>query len=364
MRFHYSLIALLAWSSAHAALNDTGQIRCLANGEPVECSKLSAPAGQDAQSGRDADAAVGKLRKFGGSVKGFDFTPLDANGQTIPVSAEGKPQTPPACVRDNVTGLVWQEVKLRYVKHYVSFPVVESAQNEINYSRYCGLSDWRLPSTRELLSIMDYGEVDPMFDLSFFPGSTSDRFWTADVPLSRWEHRRVIDFSLGSTETRSPNLKSYFRFVSGRSQDSSFQTDAGAGLALDTTSVLTWDTCTLGAKGLNCGQGAYDTVSWTQALELVQKANVARYKGYADWRLPNIKELQTLVASRHFGCPMANEQVFPATACAPYWSSTFNTYRPRNAWQVDFNDGNLTYGAISRETGLIRLVRNSGPATP
>jgi hypothetical protein len=38
-----------------------------------------------------------------------------------------------------------------------------------------------------------------------------------------------------------------------------------------------------------------DGLDWLEALELVQAANAAAYLGHSDWRLPNAKELQSLI---------------------------------------------------------------------
>ena len=56
---------------------------------------------QDARYGRDAQA----MARIGGGEAGFDFTALNASGQTTPPTSGA---TPHPCVRDNVTGLVWE----------------------------------------------------------------------------------------------------------------------------------------------------------------------------------------------------------------------------------------------------------------
>jgi hypothetical protein len=54
-------------------------------------------------SGRDALAAAGALAKKGVGHAGFDYAKLDANGAELPADAAQW-----SCVRDNVTGLIWE----------------------------------------------------------------------------------------------------------------------------------------------------------------------------------------------------------------------------------------------------------------
>src|SRR5690554_415962 len=66
-----------------------------ANGDPV-------PVGQDAVYGRDAthnDDSDGHA--------GFSFTKLDANGDALADQTQDYATNPWACVKDNVTGLIW-----------------------------------------------------------------------------------------------------------------------------------------------------------------------------------------------------------------------------------------------------------------
>jgi len=191
-----------------AGLNDTGIQFCgeatSGNNEPCTGSE---PAGQDAHYGRDAAAAAGTLAKTGGGKAGFDFTKIDANGNSLPASAAGW-----SCVRDNVTGLVW-EVKsddggLRDkdwgYSWYNSDPATnggsegyldpsygnncsgtldhcntEAYAAAVNSAGLCGHSDWRLPKRRELQSIVDYGRVNPSIDAAYFPHTRSDWFWSS-----------------------------------------------------------------------------------------------------------------------------------------------------------------------------------------
>lgn len=121
---------------------------------------------------------------------------------------------------------------------------------------------------------------------------------------------------------------------------------------------LVWMRCALGQKwnGKTCTgiPAAYD---WQQALQAVAAFNAgAGFAGYADWRLPNIKELDSIVEVQ-CSMPSINLHVFPGTPASRFWSGTFDTRHPKNyALFVDFMDG---YGDDGRASFAysVRLVR-------
>jgi hypothetical protein len=65
-------------------------------------------------------------------------------------------------------------------------------------------------------------------------------------------------------------------------------------------------------------------------------ANGATHAGFADWRLPNVKELYSLVET---GCfvQTINTTVFPGMVPdAAYWSSSTMATSPTSAYEVVF----------------------------
>lgn len=106
-------------------------------------------------------------------------------------------------------------------------------------------------------------------------------------------------------------------------------------------------------------------------FEWVQALNVANFAGHNDWRVPNVKELQSIL-----DYSTANPSVHPAfngvscgTACTDladpacsctvasrYWSATTYTVNPTFAWRVNYFDGGV--GAIDKTDMLfVRAVR-------
>jgi hypothetical protein len=82
------------------------------------------------------------------------------------------------------------------------------------------------------------------------------------------------------------------------------------------------------------------------------------FAGHTDWRVPNIRELGTLVELQCFQ-PSINSAVFPNTPNRPVWSSS--PYLPAPdfyTWQVDFQNGSI-YSDDRTKTKYLRLVRDS-----
>lgn len=175
-------------------LNDTGVLLQASNTQIDAGFKGGFP-GQDAQRGQDIIAHNGLLEKAGRGDQGFDFTRLDNVGdEQDDVSA------PWRCVRDNVTGLVWEVKSADASTHsgehtyswyfaennggfsgHQSVPEAACTLAQCNTSAYiaavnaaglCGFYDWRLPTHSELLSLMHYGNTaSPMIDTGYFPNA-------------------------------------------------------------------------------------------------------------------------------------------------------------------------------------------------
>lgn len=224
-------IAAIFSSSASAAptgfLNDTGQDTCYDGANLVACDTANSGNAatyprQDGRFGRDAKTG---LTKTGNGAKAFDYTKVCFNGDPEGSStctgtlvanttavATGTPTTDWACTKDNVTNLIWSLESgsgdwTTYAN--TTLPGTTNTANRCNYS-----TGWRLPTRRELLSLVHNGLASaPTIDSAYFPGTQSNRYWSINPYLPTAGHAWAVDFSAGNTGDGDPASSYYVRLV-------------------------------------------------------------------------------------------------------------------------------------------------------
>ncbi len=257
------LLALLfAAVPVHAVgLPDTGQDTCyndtVADGVAASnAASIARDAGthprQDCRYGRDAAAAASALPKTGAGAKGFDYTKIANNGTALAASATlGTAATDWACTRDNVTALTW-EVKTaavtdpRYFGHTYNWYNSDGSTNggnagstggntcnatlqgnlcntqafvtAVNAAALCTYTDWRMPTVRELFTLVYANGSIPSIDQTYFPNtSDSSFFWTGSSYLLVLDRAFNVNFHTGNTSASSKSNSShnYVRLVRG-----------------------------------------------------------------------------------------------------------------------------------------------------
>jgi hypothetical protein len=360
-RFAWPLLGLLGIGIEAAAdlpqrINDTGLDSCYTAGEAttaVDCADPAWP-GQDATSGRDSVALTGTLPKIGAGRLGFDFSKLSARGAALPLDAA--PGTGPddwACTRDNVTGLIWA-----IHSDAVDWLQARRAAGAANADGgLCGHYGWRLPSVRELQQLVDYGSAAPSIDPDFLPATAVAFHWTAErAPRERnW----VVNFHGGQVNPLARGKTAMVRLVTGGDRFGAL-IDNGDGTVTDPRSGLMWDRCSVGQFGGTQCQGVPQEMTWQQALQRVHTLNQQNWRGHADWRLPNVKELASLVR-RDGAQPAIDAARFPNTAGTAYWTSTSNWHVVRMAWAVFFSEGNV-FAMDKTALARMRPVRTASAA--
>lgn len=124
-----------------------------------------------------------------------------------------------------------------------------------------------------------------------------------------------------------------------------------------TTSGLEWSRCVVGqtwnASTETC-DGDGERLTWQAALQI---SNTYRVGNHTDWRLPNLKELVSLV-QRACVEPAIDLTIFPATPSDSYWTSTPNTSADKTteAWSVGFYNGRIE-SRDKQQDFYVRMVR-------
>jgi hypothetical protein len=311
-----------------------------------------------------------------------------------------------ACITDNLTGLMWS-LNAWNLTHQTSWAV--SVLNPPTAFFTCGFFDWRLPNINELQSLINFEEPNNVQWLIsqgfFFLNVLPIVYWSstsaADAPESNaWN----IDMVDGSVIAES-KLATYFIWpVRGTSNPS---TDLPPGQIAETgqiTSVANYDdafyatsqvfdigvpwpdprfevtycdaTGPCADQGSDCDTDSSNDIvtdiltglvwsadvnlgglkTWGNALSY---ANGLITCGYVDWRLPNSKELFSLIDRSQSNPalpavhPFANVQSGVGDL---YWSSTSYAIDPDKAWTIDMLLGNLT-SLLKTETAFVWPVR-------
>lgn len=109
----------------------------------------------------------------------------------------------------------------------------------------------------------------------------------------------------------------------------------GADFFLDSLTGLRWWN--------DAGAGGFP-MSWREALAFIDRINQEAWGGHAHWRLPNRRELRSLVdhGRRRPALPadLPARNVFQSW----YWSGTSAAIHPSHAWYVDMAGGRMFYG--------------------
>jgi hypothetical protein len=290
------------------------------------------------------------------------YTKLDATGAVLPGTAPNW-----AMVRDDVTGLIWENKTDNTSANYSwcnrnsttnggnqgscvgddpnTYQDTETYIKNLNDAHFGGFSDWRLPTLKELTSIVDNSRVNPCINSTYFPGIVFTVVWSSITSLNgdnSAENRAwVVDFYTGQTSTFPKVFPNPVLAVRGGNYRVFHPTvDNGDGTVTVTATGLMWQKLTPNSK-----------LPWISALMYGESLPLA---GYDDWRLPTVKELQSIVTFNGTTPPI-NPTYFPGTTVSKYWSST--SYPNMLAYTVDFQWGGSIDLSNKLDLYSVRAVR-------
>lgn len=245
-------------------------------------------------------------------------------------------------VTDLVTGLTW--VKARGSK--VSW---EKALADAAACRVGGHADWRMPTIKELYSLIDFrgrsaptaSASIPYLDTAYFDfayGNTS--IGERVIDCQDWSATTYVHLTMAGDSTAfgvnfadgrikgygkkwpptGARMQLYVRYVRGNAAYGTNNfVDNNDSTITDRATGLMW------AK-----PDSRSAMNWSDALAWVQARNAAQWRGYTDWRLPNAKELQSIVDYTRSPATTSSPAIDPVFLSSSigtneypfYWTST------------------------------------------
>ena len=224
-------------------------------------------------------------------------------------------------VTDNITGLMWRQSPDRNGDGVINAEdklTYDEASASASNMTLAGYSDWRLPTIKELYSLILFSGKDPsgagsisptslvpFIDASYFEFAYGDENAGERIIDSQWCSSTLYAANTGGYEDlvfgvnfADGRIKGYWIsnengmektfyviYVRGNATYGANQlSDNGDGTITDDATGFMW------SRG-DSGTG----LDWEEALAWVQERNNENYLGYSDWRLPNAKELQSIV---------------------------------------------------------------------
>jgi len=209
-------------------------------------------------------------------------------------------------VSDQVTGLMWQQdpgEKLTWIE----------AVNKLESFDLAGYGDWRLPTIKELYSLVQFSGVTglsssksiPYIDTYYFEFEYGDQVGEARFIDSQMASSTIYDsttmkgnatvfgfnFADGRIKGYPITKEFYVYYVRGNTSYGQNQyVDNEDGTITDEATGLMW--MELDSGHFEVGTNEDGTLDWSEALTWAENLE---YAGYDDWKLPNAKELQSIV---------------------------------------------------------------------
>jgi Protein of unknown function (DUF1566)/Secretion system C-terminal sorting domain len=249
-------------------------------------------------------------------------------------------------ITDNITGLMWQQADGGEM----------TIENAISYADNLvlgGFSDWRLPSPSESFSIMNHQNNMPAINTTYFINTNAGYWWTNAYQFG--DPTKVWTTNAGGGIGNKPKAETIsaggtFRYharcvrdVSTPTVIANHFTDNGDGTITDNLTQLIWQ------KVPNT-----NLLTWENAIAYAESFSLANAN---DWRLPNIKELQSLNDETKIN-PSVNTTFFSTIGIKNYWSATTLPNQVLESWFWNTQFGITTYAAKTTTNYVICVKGN------
>jgi hypothetical protein len=230
-------------------------------------------------------------------------------------------------VYDNVTQLTWTQSSdhnrdgVINSEDVLTYDDAENFVNTLNSEKFGGYDDWRLPTMKELYSLMnfrgndptsdDVSNIQPFINTDYFDFAYGDldagariidaQYWSANVYADKVFGHQEAAFGLNLADGRIKGypisgpvgIGKYVYYCRGNTDYgiNDFK-DNGDNTITDRATGLMWAKEDCGPQD---GNGPRSGMKWEDALAWVQQMNKEKYLGYSDWRMPNAKEMQSIL---------------------------------------------------------------------
>ena len=256
------------------------------------------------------------------------------------------------CVTDNLTGLMWpKNGNLAGSGGMTWYQAIDYANN----LDLCGYSDWRLSNVNELKSLVNAGEPNSAAWLNTqgFYNVQSSAYWSSTTYTYDTPNAWYVSMTNGYV---FHDPKPYYGYVwpvrSGQvgnvdplypaniwktGQTTSYRTGDDGDMEMGAVwpiprFTVNGDCVTDNLTGLMLTKNAnLAHMVWQQALDY---ANNLTLCGYTDWRLPNRKELRSLIDYSRSGPALLSGHPFTNVQSGLYWLSTYQYQYPRRQRMV------------------------------
>jgi hypothetical protein len=120
-------------------------------------------------------------------------------------------------ITDNYTKLIWLKCPIGFSgtackSGSPSLKEWSKSRDDCTSINIGGKKDWRLPTVKELVSIVDTGSFSPSINKKYFFG-TDNSYWTSTSPAEHLSSKFIVLFSNGSVYFQSENSPSATRCV-------------------------------------------------------------------------------------------------------------------------------------------------------
>jgi hypothetical protein len=234
-------------------------------------------------------------------------------------------------VLDVVTGLTW--LRNPYGRDYYADGAAYCAALSLE-----GYADWRVPSQRELITMLDIGKAEPKWNAVFNGGYSQAGYFSSNAYSGDATQQIGLVFTDAYVIIHAANTLGFMRCARGDALESTYSSDGAT--VTDLSTGLVWE-----------NQGNSTKYTWKDALTYCENLNLG---GKSDWRLPNYKELLSIVDYTKNN--PAISAPFSAQSTS-YWTSSTRYDHPNNGFYVDFTTGYASYYFSKSYTNCVRCVR-------